>query len=49
MRVYNDQGTEKVVGVPGKILKENSTQVYDQNVKWAKKYVELANVHRLHS
>ncbi len=38
-----------VVGVPGKIVKENSTQVYDQNVKWAKKYVELANVHRLHS
>ena len=35
-----------VVGVPGKILKQHSADIYDQNVKWAKKYVQLANIHR---
>ena len=38
-----------VVGVPGKIVKHHSIEVYDQNVKWAKKYVKLANIHRQHS
>ena len=38
-----------VVGVPGKIIKQDSIEVYDQNVKWAKKYVKLANIHRQHS
>ena len=38
-----------VVGVPGKIVKQHSIEVYDQNVKWAKKYVKLANIHRQHS
>ena len=35
-----------VVGVPGKIVKTLSTETYDENVKWAAKYVKLANVHR---
>ena len=38
-----------VVGVPGKILKQHSADIYDQNVKWAEKYVKLANIHRQHS
>ena len=40
---------ELVVGVPGKIVKTLPTSVYDENVKWAKKYVQLANIHRSHS
>ena len=35
-----------VVGVPGKIVKTLSLETYDKNVKWAAKYVKLANVHR---
>ena len=35
-----------VGGVPGKILKTLSPETYDENVKWAAKYVELANIHR---
>jgi len=35
-----------VVGVPGKIVKTLSPETYDENVKWAAKYVELANIHR---
>jgi len=35
-----------VVGVPGKIVKTLSLETYDENVKWAAKYVKLANVHR---
>jgi len=35
-----------VVGVPGKIVKTLSLETYDDNVKWAAKYVKLANVHR---
>ena len=35
-----------VVGVPGKIVKTLSPETYDKNVKWAAKYVKLANVHR---
>ena len=40
---------ELVVGVPGKIVKTLPASVYDENVKWAKKYVQLANIHRSHS
>jgi len=35
-----------VVGVPGKIVKTLSPETYDDNVKWAAKYVKLANIHR---
>ena len=35
-----------VVGVPGKIVKTLSPETYNENVKWAAKYVKLANVHR---
>ena len=35
-----------VVGVPGKIVKTLSPETYNDNVKWAAKYVKLANVHR---
>ena len=35
-----------VVGVPGKIVKTLSLETYDENVKWAAKYVKLANIHR---
>jgi len=35
-----------VVGVPGKIVKTLSPETYDENVKWAAKYVKLANIHR---
>ena len=35
-----------VVGVPGKIVKTLSPETYDDNVKWAAKYVKLAKVHR---
>jgi carbonic anhydrase/acetyltransferase-like protein (isoleucine patch superfamily) len=35
-----------VVGVPGKIVKTLSPETYDDNVKWAAKYVKLGNVHR---
>lgn len=37
-----------VVGIPGKKIKTLPESTYDQNVKWAKKYVELANLHRDH-
>ena len=35
-----------VVGVPGKIKKILSEDTYDVNVKWAKKYVQLAAIHQ---
>jgi len=35
-----------VVGVPGKIIKTLDPKIYDQNVKWAAKYVQLANLHK---
>ena len=37
-----------VVGVPAKIIKSLPKNIYSENVKWAKKYVELANIHRNH-
>ena len=39
---------ELIVGVPGKIVKTLTMSTYDENVKWAKKYVQLANIHRSH-
>ena len=35
-----------VVGVPARIIKTIDQKAYTQNVKWAKKYVQLANIHR---
>ncbi len=35
-----------VVGIPGKIVKTLDAKTYDQNVKWAAKYVQLANIHK---
>ena len=35
-----------VVGVPGKIIKNLNSEVYKDNIKWAKKYVELAKIHK---
>ena len=40
---------ELIVGVPGKIVKTLPRSTYDENVKWAKKYVQLANIHKSHS
>ncbi len=37
-----------VVGVPGKIVKTLDSKTYDQNVKWAAKYVQFANLHKGH-
>ena len=34
-----------VVGVPGKIIKTLSEATFEQNIKWAKKYVRLAEIH----
>jgi len=33
-----------IVGVPGRVVREE-TGSYDRNVKWAKKYIELAKIH----
>ena len=35
-----------VVGVPGKVIKIQKKEIYDENVKWAKKYVQLAQLHK---
>ena len=35
-----------VVGVPGKIIKTLSEATFEQNIKWAKKYVRLAEIHQ---
>ena len=37
---------ELVVGVPGKIVKTLPEEIFNQNVKWARKYVKLAGIHR---
>ena len=42
--IVNDY--ELVVGVPAKVVKTLSSSTYDDNVKWAKKYVQLANIHK---
>ncbi len=38
-----------VVGVPAKIVKQISTDIYEENVKWANKYVQLSKLHRNHT
>ena len=35
-----------VVGIPGKVIKTLPDDTYDKNVKWAKKYVQLAMIHK---
>ena len=35
-----------VVGVPGKVIKTLSESTYHQNIKWARKYVQLAQIHK---
>ena len=35
-----------VVGLPGKIVKTLNENTFSQNVKWAKKYVKLAQLHQ---
>ena len=35
-----------VVGIPGKIVKTLTEDTFNQNVKWAKKYVKLAKLHQ---
>ena len=35
-----------VVGLPGKVIKTLPEDTYDKNVKWAKKYVQLATIHK---
>ena len=39
---------ELVVGVPGKVVKTLPEEVMEQNIKWARKYVKLAGVHKSH-
>ena len=35
-----------VIGTPGKIIKTRTNATYKENVKWAKKYVQLARIHK---
>jgi len=35
-----------VVGIPGKIIKTLKEDYVEENIKWAKKYVELAKIHK---
>ena len=35
-----------VVGIPGKIIKTRTEKAYKENVKWAKKYVQLSKIHK---
>ena len=35
-----------VVGLPGKVIKTLPEDTYDKNIKWAKKYVQLAMIHK---
>ena len=39
---------ELVVGVPGKVVKTLSKEVMEQNIQWARKYVKLARLHKIH-
>lgn len=36
------------VGLPAKIVKTLSPDTYDKNVQWAKKYVQLSEIHKKH-
>ena len=35
-----------VVGLPGKIIKTLPPETFDNNVNWARKYVQLAKIHK---
>ena len=35
-----------VVGLPGKIIKTLPPETFDNNVNWARKYVQLAKLHK---
>ena len=35
-----------VVGIPGKIIKTRTEKAYQENIKWAKKYVQLSKIHK---
>ncbi len=35
-----------VVGIPGKIIKTRTERAYHENIKWAKKYVQLSKIHK---
>ena len=37
-----------VVGIPGKVVKTFTDKTFNENVKWARKYVKLAKIHKLH-
>ena len=39
-------GLGLVVGLPGKVVKILPEDTYDKNIKWAKKYVQLAKIHK---
>lgn len=34
------------VGIPGKVIKDLPRETYKNNVKWAKKYVQLSEIHK---
>ncbi len=36
-----------VVGIPGKIIKTRTEKAYKENIKWAKKYVQLSKIHKI--
>ena len=36
-----------VVGIPGKVVKTFTDATFNENVKWARKYVKLARIHKL--
>ncbi len=38
-----------IVGIPGKVIKMLDEDTYGNNVKWAQKYVRLAQLHKAHS
>jgi carbonic anhydrase/acetyltransferase-like protein (isoleucine patch superfamily) len=35
-----------VVGIPGKVIKTLPDSTFEKNVKWAKKYTQLAFIHK---
>ncbi|WP_372371208.1 gamma carbonic anhydrase family protein [Candidatus Uabimicrobium sp. HlEnr_7] len=35
-----------VVGIPGKKVRELNTSIFEEHLKWAAKYVELAKIHK---
>ena len=35
-----------VVGIPGKIIKTRTKKAYQENIRWARKYVQLSKIHK---